>query len=214
MKTVLNGIKEENPVFVLLLGLCSTLAVTTKFENAYMMGLCLTIVLVFSNLVISCIKSLVPNNVRIPVYILIIGTFVTIIEIILKNYIPTLYNVLGIYLPLIVVNCIVLGRAMNVASKESVLKSTLDGIGIGLGYTLALMLVAAIREILGTGIITLMDSVSSITGYIAIYRIIPENSLFPLSIFTSPAGAFLTLGFLMGLFNYLKNKKEVKHESH
>lgn len=211
MKTILNGIKNENPVFILLLGLCSTLAITNKFESAYMMGISLTVVLIFSNIVISCIKKLVPNNVRIPVYILIIGTFVTILEIIIKVLVPPLYEVLGIYLPLIVVNCIVLGRAIGVASKEKVSKSILDGIGIGLGYTVSLMLISVIREVLGNGTLTIMDSLSSITGHKIILSL-PNCSLFPIDIFTSSAGAFLTLGFLMALFNYLKNK-EVKNES-
>lgn len=208
MKTIFNGIKKENPVFVLLLGLCSTLAVTTKFENAYMMGLSMTIVLIFSNFIISIFKSFIPDNVRIPVYILIIGTFVTILEIILKKYVPNLYDVLGIYLPLIVVNCIVLGRAMSVASKESIKTSLLDGIGIGLGYTLALMLISAIREILGSGTLTIMDSISSITNVHIVFNFSKDLAN---SIFISPAGAFLILGFLMAIFNW---KKAVADESH
>ena len=117
MKTIINGIWKENPLFVLVLGLCSALAVTTKFENAYMMGLCLTFILIGSNFVISLLKKYIPDNVQIPVYILIIGTFVTIVEMLLKAYIPALYDVLGIYLPLLVVNCIILGRALLIASK-------------------------------------------------------------------------------------------------
>lgn len=211
MKTIINGIIKENPIFVLLLGLCSSLAITTKFENAYIMGLCVLIVLIFSNLTVSIIKKLVPENVKIPVYILIIGTFVTIIEIILKNYIPVLYEVLGIYLPLIVVNCIVLGRALSVASKQGVKKSLLDAIGIGIGYMFALMIIAFIREVLGNNTLTLMDGISNITGYKAVYRIFPENILFPMNFLISPAGAFLVLGLLIGIFNSFKGGK--KHES-
>lgn len=212
MKEILNGIFKENPIFVLLLGLCSTLAVTTTVENAYLMGLCVIIVLVFSNTVISIIRKLIPDDVRIPVYILIVGTFVTILEILLKEFIPDLYSALGIYLPLIVVNCIVLGRALAVASKSKVGKSILDGIGCGLGYTLAITLIALIREILGTNSITLMNNISSFTGYRMIYKeILPTSNIFPISIFTTSAGAFMTLAFLMALFNKIKGGK--KNES-
>ena len=210
MKRILNGIINENPIFVLMLGLCSSLAVTNKFENAYMMGFCVLVVLLFSNFVVSLIKKIVPDSVRIPVYILIIGTFVTIIEILLKNYIPALYQALGIYLPLIVVNCIVLGRALDVASREKVGTSLLDAIGVGIGYTIALSLIALVREVLGTNAITLMDSLSSITGYRAVYKILPDTNIFPISIFTTPTGSFLTLGLLAALFNFLRRGK---HES-
>ena len=149
MKTILNGIVKENAIFVLSLGLCSALAVTTTVENAYLMGLCVLIVLIFSNLVISLIKKLVPDNVRIPVYIIIVGTFVVVLELLLQKFIPVLYSALGIYLPLIVVNCIVLGRALSVASKENIGKSVLDGVGVGLGYTFSITLIALIRELLG-----------------------------------------------------------------
>ena len=148
MKKLFNSIIKENPTFVLLLGLCPALAVTTKFENAYLMGICVLFILLVSNTIISIIKKLIPENVKIPCYILIIGTTVTITEIILKKYIPDLYNALGIYLPLIVVNCIVLGRALLVASKESVKNTILDSLGIGIGFTLAISLIALIREIL------------------------------------------------------------------
>lgn len=211
MKRLLNGIINENPIFSLSLGLCSSLAVTTKFENAYMMGICVLVVLVFSNLVVSLIKKIVTDSVRIPVYILIIGTFVTILEIILKNYIPALYKALGIYLPLIVVNCIVLGRALDVASKESVKNSLLDAIGIGLGYTFAIMIIALFREILGTNTITLMDSISSITGYRAVYKILPTTNILPISILVTPTGAFLVFGLLAGIINYVRG---LKNESH
>lgn len=207
MKTIINGIIHENPTFVLLLGLCPALAVTNNFESSYIMGLCVLTVLIFSNFVISLIRKVVPENVKIPVYILIIGTFVTIVELLLEAYVPALYNVLGIYLPLIVVNCIVLGRALVVASKEKAGKSLLDAIGIGLGFTFALMVIGFIREIMGTNTITLMDGLSSITGYRAVYQFLPNTNIFPISIFKDPAGAFLTLGLLIGIFNALKNKR-------
>ena len=209
MKTIINGIKNENPVFVLFLGLCPALAVTTKIETAYMMGLCVLFILLFSNLMISIIKKIVPESVRIPVYILIIGTFVTIVELLLQKFVPPLYKALGIYLPLIVVNCIVLGRALAVASKENVGKSLLDALGIGLGYTIALILIASFREILGTGTITLMDGLSSLTGYKAIYKL-PTLNLIPITFLTSPAGAFFTLGIFAGIINYIRGDK---HES-
>ncbi len=209
MKTIINGIIKENPTFVLLLGLCPALAVTTKVENAYLMGICVLIVLILSSFVVTIIKKIVPESVKIPVYILIVGTIVTAIEIILKNYISNLYKVFGIYLPLIVVNCTILGRILTVYSKEKMSYSLKDALGIGLGFTLAITLIALFREVLGTGIITLMDSISSITRYRAIYRIIPTTNILPISILVEPAGAFLTLGLLIPLFNYLKDRRRV-----
>ena len=212
MKTIFNGIIKENPTFVLLLGLCPALAVTKTVESAYLMGICVLVILIFSSFIISLIRKLVTDSVRIPVYILIIGTFVTIVEVLLKEYIPNLYSALGIYLPLIVVNCIVLGRAMVVASKEKALRSILDAIGIGLGFTFAITLIALIREVLGTNTITLMDSISSFTGYKAVYtNILPNTNIFPIAIFTTSTGAFLTLAFLIALFNKIKGGK--KNES-
>lgn len=208
MKRILNGITKENPILMLTLGLCGALAVTNNFENAYVMGISVLLVLLFSNLIISLIKKIVPENVKMPVYILIIATFVTIIEVVLQKYLPELHKILGIYLPLIVVNCIILGRALQVAQKENVKNSILDAIGIGLGYTLALMLIAAIREILGNNTITLMDNVSNITGYKAIYKIFPDNNIIPLNIFVNPAGAFLTIGLLIALFKKIGGKNE------
>lgn len=214
MKIVLNGIIKENPTFVLLLGLCPALAVTTKVESAYLMGLCVLVILLFSSLIASIIKKMVPESVKLPVYILIVGTFVTIVEVLLKNYIPELYKVLGIYLPLIVVNCIVLGRILTVSSKEKIGYSLKDALGMGLGFTLAITTIALFREVLGTGIITLMDTTSSLTGYRSIYQVIPNTNIFPITVLSQPAGAFLTLGFLIPLFNYLKDKGGKNNESH
>ena len=207
MKTILNGIIKENPVFVLMLGLCSTLAVTTTFEQSYMMGLCVLVVLTLSNVVVSLIRKLIPENVQTPVYILLIGTLVTILEIILKTYARPLYNSFGIYLALIVVNCIVLGRAIQVASKNNIKKSFLDGIGIGLGYTVALMIIGLIREVLGNNTITIMDNISVITGHKLIINILPTNDILPINLLLTPAGSFLTLGLLLALFQYIQNKK-------
>ena len=212
MKRFFNGIIKENPIFVLLLGLCSTLAVTTTVENGYLMGICVLIVLLFSNIVVSLIRKFVNDDVRIPVYILIIGTFVTILEILLKNYIPSLYKALGIYLPLITVNCIVLGRAITVASKESVVNSIFDALGVGVGYILSITLVSLIREVLATNTITLMNNVSEFTGYKAVYtNILPTSTIFPMNIFGLSAGAFLTLAFIMAIINLIKGGK--KNES-
>ena len=198
----------ENPVFVLMLGLCSTLAVTTKVENAIIMGICLTIVLILSNTIISILKKLIPESVKIPTYILIIGTMVTILEILLEKYAVELYNVLGIYLPLIVVNCIILGRAINVASRESVLNSIKDGFFIGLGYLFSLVVIALIREVLGTGYLTIMDLSTSLTGYRMVYQIYEAGNILPLNILQTPAGAFFTLGFISLLFNLRRDKNE------
>ena len=210
MKTIINGIFLENPIFILLLGLCSTLAVSTTFENSYIMGICVIIVLTLSNVIVSLIKKFVPKNVEVPVYILIISTIVTILEILLEVYVKPLYDVLGIYLPLIVVNCIVLGRAISVASKSSVKNSFLDALGIGIGYTIVIMLMGLVREVIGNNTITIMDSISSLTGYKAVYKVYIDNTLLPFNILTKPAGAFLTLGFLLALFNKIKGGK---HES-
>ena len=208
MKQILKIIKSENPIFVLMLGLCSSLAVTTKVENAFLMGISVFIVLLFSEIVSCMIKKVVPDNVKIPVYIVIIGTFVTILEIILKEYINPLYNALSIYLPLIVVNCIVLGRVLSVSTKSNIKTSIKDSIGISIGYTLALILIALFREILGNNTITLIDSLSEITSFKLIINVFPENSLIPMSFMISPAGAFIVLGILMALFNHIGGKNE------
>lgn len=207
MKTIWNGIKNENPTFVLLLGLCPALAVTTKVENAYMMGLCVLVILLFSNLLISLLKKIIPENVQIPAYILIIATFVTILEMILNKLVPDLYQALGIYLSLVVVNCIVLGRALSIASKESVGKSVLDAIGIGFGFTISLIVIALFREVLGNNTLTIMDSLSAVTGYRAVYHILPNGTIFPIKILVEPAGAFLTLGILLAILNGIRGGK-------
>lgn len=211
MKTILNGIKNENPIFVLMLGLCPALAVTTKFENAYLMGFCVLFVLVFSSIVVSLLRKIIPENVRIPVYVLIVGTFVTVIEMLLGKYAKEIQGILGIYLPLIVVNCVVLGRCLSVYGKENVGKSFLDAVGIGLGYTIALLIIAFFREVLGTNSITLMDKISVFTGYRAIYQVLPNNSIFPISVLTTPAGAFLTIGILLGVIHHIGGGKNASH---
>lgn len=202
MKIIKNLI-NNNPIFVLMLGLCSSLAVTTNLENAYLMGISLTFVLLCGNTIICLIKKHVSDNIKIPVYIMIIGTFVTVLEILLSNYIKPLYQSLGIYLSLIVVNCIVLGRALEVASKQNIKTTIKDSLTIGLGYTISLVIIAVIREILGNGTLTLTSSIANMLGY---KKVVLEIPIYKISIFQTPAGAFLTLAFLLCLFNYVKEK--------
>lgn len=208
VRTIINGILKENPIFVLTLGLCSSLAVTTTFEKSCMMGLSVLFVLFFSNLIVSLIKKFVSESIKIPVYILIIGTFVTILTLIIEKYIPNLYKSFGIYLSLITVNCIVLGRAISFASKNPVSKSILDAIGIGLGYTLSLLIIGCVREILGNNSLTIMNEISTLTGYRLIFKDILPTTLFPITIFKTSAGAFITIGCLIALINFLRRKYE------
>lgn len=187
------GLIKENPVFVLLLGLCPTLGTSTSAINGMAMGLATTAVLVFSNMLISAVKNIIPDKVRIPAYIMIIATLVTIVEMFMKAYLPALYAVLGLFIPLIVVNCIVLGRAESFASKNGIIPSVLDGIGSGLGFTLALTVLGSIREVLGNG--SLFDVV------------IMPASFTPALIFILAPGAFITIGFIIATQNYLNAKK-------
>ena len=191
MKIILNGIIKENPVFVLMLGMCPTLGTTSSAINGMGMGLSTMFVLILSNIVISLIKNIVPDKVRIPCYIVVIATFVTILQLCMQAYVPGLYASLGLFIPLIVVNCIVLGRAEAFAAKNNPLDSMFDGLGIGLGFTLPLTLLGAVRELLGTG--RIFD--------IAIY---PEN--FGSLIFVLAPGAFIVLGFLIAIINQLTTK--------
>lgn len=193
-KEFFKGIFKENPVFVLVLGLCPTLAVTTSVEKAIGMGLASTFVLVCSNLIVSLIKKAVPPEVRIPIFIVVIATFVTLVKLIMAAYFPALKTALGIFLPLIVVNCIILGRAEAFASKSGPVESVVDGLGMGIGFTLALMLIGAIREILGSGALLGIPFADGIGQYTQ-------------TIFILAPGGFLTLGLLMGFFNYLAIRK-------
>ena len=192
VKILLNGIIKENPIFVLLLGMCPTLATTSSAINGMSMGLATTFVLISSNAVISLLKNVIPDMVRIPAFIVVIATFVTIIEMMMNAYVPALAESLGIFIPLIVVNCIVLGRAESFASKNGVVSSIFDGVGIGLGFTLALTLLGASRELLGTG------KIFSQTIY-------PEQ--YGSLLFVLAPGAFIVLGFLIAIFNKLQHKK-------
>jgi len=187
------GIIDLNPTFVLVLGLCPTLAVSTSIDNAIGMGISATFVLVCSNAIISAIRKFVPRMVRIPTFIVIIATFVTIVQITLQAYLPPLYEALGIYVPLIVVNCIILGRAEAFASKNPVLNSIADGIGIGTGFTFALILISFLREVLGTGRLVIFGH--------KIFEL-PVLSKHPLLIFILPPGAFLVIALILGLFRH------------
>ena len=191
LKTLTNGILKENPTFALVLGMCPTLATTTSAINGMAMGLATLFVLVCSNVVISLLKNLIPDKVRIPAFIVVIATFVTIVQLVMQAYLPGIYDVLGLFIPLIVVNCIVLGRAEAFAAKNSVGLSALDGLGMGIGFTLSLTVLGTIRELLGSG---------SVFG-LHIY-----NDHYAALIFVLAPGAFICLAYLMSLVNKLQKK--------
>ena len=191
IKIFLNGLLKENPIFVLVLGMCPTLATTSSAINGMSMGLATTFVLFGSNVVISLLKNLIPDKVRIPAFVVVIATFVTVVEMVMQAYVPVLFESLGIFIPLIVVNCIVLGRADAFASKNNVLKSALDGLGMGLGFTFALTLLGVIRELLGTG------KAFGFTLY---------NEQYGMLLFVLAPGAFIALGFLIAVMNKLQRK--------
>lgn len=188
----LKGVIKENPTFVLALGLCPTLAVSTSVANGIGMGVAATFVLVGSNVIVSLIKNIVPTKIRIPCFIVVIATFVSIIEMVLKAYSPILNRALGIYVPLIVVNCIVLARAEAFASKRSAVDSLFDGLGMGAGFTLALILISGIREILSSG---------KVLGHILLQR------FEPVLVLGMPSGALLVIGLLLAFFSVLKGRK-------
>ena len=190
-KTFTNGLLKENPTFVLMLGMCPTLGTTSSAINGLGMGLATTFVLLCSNVVISALKKLIPDKVRIPAFIVIIAAFVTMVQMLMEAYVPSLYDTLGLFIPLIVVNCIVLGRAEAFAAKNNPFASLLDGLGIGLGFTFALTLLGAIREFLGAG--TLFS-----------YQIYPEN--YGMLLFVLAPGAFIALGYLIAIINKLRTK--------
>ena len=189
IKIFLNGVIKENPTFVLLLGMCPTLGTTSSALNGMSMGLATLAVLVFSNLIISLIKNLIPDMVRIPSYIVVIASLVTILQMCLQAYVPSVYSSLGLFIPLIVVNCIILGRAEAFAAKNGPVASIFDGLGMGLGFTLSLTVLGAVRELLGTGRIFSLD-------------IFPEQ--YGALIFVLAPGAFIALGFLMAIINNFK----------
>lgn len=193
-KDFVRGLWDENPTFRLMIGLCPTLAVTTSAINGMSMGLATAFVLVCSSALISLLKNLIPDKVRIPAYIIVIATFVTIVDLYMNAFLPNLHQVLGLFIPLIVVNCIVLGRAEAFASKNTVIASAFDGLGMGLGFTWALTLIGSIREILGAG---------SIFGY----RLLPEGAT-TLGIMSLPPGGFITLGILIAVMNMIAARQK------
>ncbi len=189
LKVFINGLITENPTFVLLLGMCPTLGTTSSAANGMGMGLATAFVLVCSNMAISLLKNVIPDKVRIPGFIVVIATFVTVVDMLMQAYVPSLYASLGLFIPLIVVNCIVLGRAEAFAAKNNVVRSMFDGLGIGLGFTFALTLLGAVRELLGTG------KVFSLSMF-------PES--YGMLVFVLAPGAFITLGYLIALINKLR----------
>lgn len=187
MERIYNGVIKENPAFILMLGMCPTLAVTTSASNGLGMGLSTLAVLIFSNLIISLMRKIIPDQVRLPAYIVIVASLVTVVDLILQAYVPALYSSLGIFIPLIVVNCIILGRAEAYANKVGPALALFDGVGMGLGFTISLTIIGCVRELIGTG---------SLFGV----QILP-SSVEPISIFVKAPGAFIVLCFLVAIMN-------------
>ena len=202
-----NGLLKDNPVFSLYLGICSTLAITTSVNNGLGMGVAVICVLIMSNVIISLVRNITPEEIRIPVYIVIIATLVKIIQMLIEAYAPALNTSLGVFIPLIVVNCIILGRAEAFASKHGVLDSALDGLGMGLGYTLAVTSMSLIREVLSTGMINLVNPFDE-TKVLFNIRILPDD--YVISMFSSPVGAFVTFAILAALVSVYKNHADQK----
>jgi len=198
LERLYNGIIKENPTFVMMLGMCPTLAVTTSAKNGIGMGLATMVILTASNLMISLLRKIIPDGVRMPAYIVVVASFVTIVEFLMEGFIPALYSALGIYIPLIVVNCIILGRAESYASKNGPIESIFDGIGMGLGFTMGLTIIGLIREILGAGTFFGLPFLSAIKGFT------------PITIFIMAPGAFLVLAFLVAGMNIIRKKMEAK----
>ncbi len=196
LQPIKNGIFTENPIFRIVVGMCPTLAVTTSAINGIGMGLSTMAVLVGSNIVLSAIRKIVPDKIRIPIFVVVIASFVTIVAMLLEAFVPSIYKALGIYIPLIVVNCIIIQRAEAFANKNTVLSSLADGLGMGIGFTVALLMMGSVREILGVG------SIFGINIMGANYE--------PAMIFIQSPGAFLTLGFLMALVNFISYKRKEK----
>ncbi len=203
LQIISNGIFAQNPTFRLVLGMCPTLAITTSAFNGLGMGIAATLVLICSNALVSLLRKVIPDKVRIPAYVLIIATLVTLLEMVLKKFVPTLYSALGIYLPLIVVNCIILARAEAFASSNKVGDSILDGLGMGLGFTLALTLIGFIRELLGNGTL----------GSLSFGLSLGSASNYSLKFFVLPAGGFMTLGILMAAVNAITDHRAKKKQA-
>lgn len=209
MKNFIKGITKENPVFVLYLGLCSALAITTSINNAIGMGVCVIVVLICAEIIISALRKIIPNEIRIPVYIVIIAALVKCCGLLLQAFIPSIYSAMGVYIDLIVVNCIVLGRCEAFASKNGIGASIMDGLSMGLGYTFALVVVSVIRQVLATGMLVLDNPMTG--ANIFSLTLFPAD--FTISMFGSPTGAFLTFAVIAAAFaamNARSAKKEGK----
>ncbi len=204
LKEFTKGIFKENPIFIIVLGLCPALGVSSKFINAIGMGAGVVFVLLGSNIFVSLLKNFIPEKVRIPAYIVIIASFVTIVEMVMHAYLPSLFESLGVFVPLIVVNCLILGRAEAFANRNSVRASILDALGMGIGFTLSLMLIALFREVLGAGTITII-SIGSFDGIIKI----PGIYNAPARVFGLSAGALLVMGYLKAFFNWYSSRRKV-----
>ncbi len=202
IKEFTKGLFKENPIFVIVLGLCPALGVSTKVVNAIGMGAGVIFVLLGSNIFVSLLKDFIPDKVRIPSYIVIIASFVTVVQMVMEAFTPALYNSLGVFVPLIVVNCIILGRAEAFANKNNVRDSVMDALGMGTGFTLGLLLISLIREVLGSGTITLFP-VGSFSGVITI-PVLSDN---PIRVFGLAAGALLVIGFLKAFFNWMGERR-------
>lgn len=207
MQNFKNGLLKDNPVFGLYLGLCSTLAITTTLNNAIGMGVAVICVLILSNVIISAMRKIVPDDIRIPVYIVIIATLVKIIQMLIEAYAPALNTSLGVFIPLIVVNCIILGRAEAFASKNNIADSALDGLGMGLGYLLAVLAMSFIRELLATGMIEITNPFNEAQTLLSL-TLIPKA--YTISLFSAPLGAFMTFAFLAAGLSAYKNHEAKK----
>lgn len=207
------GILTKNPIFVLMLGMCSALAITTSVDNAFGMGVAVTLVLMCSNLIISLIRKIIPTEIRLPIFIVIIATFVSCVTMLAEAFTYELYVALGVFLPLITVNCIVLGRAEAFASRNTVLKSLLDGIATGIGFTLALFAISFVREFLGTGNIVLhnMFTNNEIFNLMELIGLEKYSSKIQIPLFSTGMGAFLVLGLLIALFKFIGDKRQSKN---
>ncbi len=210
-KNFKNGFILENPVFGLYLGMCSALAISTTLNNAIGMGMCVTLVLICSNIIVSIIRKVTPDEIRIPVYIVVIASLVTIVEMLVHAFMPELYKSLGVFLSLIVVNCIILGRAEAFASKNGVVASAIDGLGMGLGYTFALLLISVVREFLATMAITFVNpfNAEQVLFSFSIEALEP----FKISLFSSSVGAFFTFACFAALFSVIRKNMKKKEEA-
>lgn len=205
-----NGFVKENPVFGLYLGMCSALAISSTLNNAIGMGMCVTIVLIFSNIIVSLIRKITPDEIRIPVYIVVIASLVTMVEMFVHAYMPELYTSLGVFLSLIVVNCIILGRAEAFASKNGVISSAIDGLGMGLGYTFALILISVVREFLATMAITFYNPFDA--NQVLFSFSIEALQPYKISLFSSSVGAFFTFACFAALFSIIRKHMNKKQE--